>query len=1142
MKRLRLLGLTLAALFVLVPTFFGEAPRAQAGTPVQVKVTITRVVELQCNEGDGEPCPNDYYPKFSIDGEPVVDKKGDYCCAHGTDFEPNWVYEKTVDSDHNPVSIKIELWDQDDLSFDDELDIAAGAPRGLDFTFDLNTCVFQGGGLVSLQGAGAYMGLGQEEGTPKGESAGNDSDRAQIFFTITSSLGCDKDTDGDGIPDGAELNPVLATKTSPGETAYYFTDMPQLGADPCRKTIALEIDYMAGAADGHSHRPKDAAVAAVQAAFANAPVAPTLPCPYAGFPKPVNPVNNQGIKLIVDVSDSIPEQPTMELDTSAFRNARDTYFTPGRRPWFHYAIFAHDLVAGSAISGRCCLPGIADLTKDFIVALGEWQTECVGPGANGVLNTTPSPNDATKTVDGLPFIVVGADGICDSTAVTDDPTTPVVETTFDVQIMKPGFRAVDAQVGTVREQAGTIMHELGHALGLGHGGDSIVNFKPNYLSVMNYAFDPSGIIDPNLPNNNVDFKLPLDGVPETRMRLDYSRAALGALTETALNENAGIGDGTDVTQWFDTDGRLRTGPGNKPLNWNGNTMPGTGADIIDPGTVNVDVNSDGGCVGRGPNLTLNTLPVGDDVVIGDNVEIVQYIGNGPDHACNTRLDKITPANKGDDVQLNGPNLLCVIFRGTADTTPAPGSDDRLLSDGIGVGSDFICNTARAGDDIQLIPVGQTEFGPLTGYDDWQHLEYRAGRTAGGDGAGHATPDITVAEALNRQLSVTAYLSPDLKATKTVDKADAAPGEKLNYAVGIQNIGTGPATEVTVVDTLPNGTPETRTLSNLGPGGSTTPLFEFQVPCTTTDLTVLTNSATVSAKNVLGQPEVDTSNNTATASTIVHAPVLTLAKTATASVNAGEAINYTITYANTGSGAAANVVISDVLPAGVYYSKALDLGAGPKPDTVTLNADGTRTLLWNVGAVPANSGPQTIVFTARPTLLALGGTSYLNQVSLDFQSGRGCKYPTLNASASTTITVVPPTRDPQTLGFWRNHPELWTAEILARIQATDQQYDSNGDGALSVAEATAMLASGGNQPRVLQMQLLATYFNLATRRINAGTTISSKTADRLGLANVRAAAIFAMDTLRLPVDPTNAAKYDDATRILDEINNNKSEVY
>ena len=44
------------------------------------------------------------------------------------------------------------------------------------------------------------------------------------------------------------------------------------------------------------------------------------------------------------------------------------------------------------------------------------------------------------------------------------------------------------QVGTSLQQAGTFMHELGHNLGLHHGGQEDTNYKPNYLSVMNYLF------------------------------------------------------------------------------------------------------------------------------------------------------------------------------------------------------------------------------------------------------------------------------------------------------------------------------------------------------------------------------------------------------------------------------------------------------------------------------------------------------------------------------------------------------------------------------------------------------------------------------------------------------------------------------
>ena len=38
-------------------------------------------------------------------------------------------------------------------------------------------------------------------------------------------------------------------------------------------------------------------------------------------------------------------------------------------------------------------------------------------------------------------------------------------------------------------QAAAFMHELGHTLGLLHGGGDDINFKPNYVSVMNYLWE-----------------------------------------------------------------------------------------------------------------------------------------------------------------------------------------------------------------------------------------------------------------------------------------------------------------------------------------------------------------------------------------------------------------------------------------------------------------------------------------------------------------------------------------------------------------------------------------------------------------------------------------------------------------------------
>ncbi len=79
--------------------------------------------------------------------------------------------------------------------------------------------------------------------------------------------------------------------------------------------------------------------------------------------------------------------------------------------------------------------------------------------------------------------------------------------------------------GTPDEQAGTFMHELGHTLGLYHGGhqkdESKHNFKPNYHSIMSYSWQTRS--------------------ERPGWTLDYSREALPTLNENALDELNGLG-------------------------------------------------------------------------------------------------------------------------------------------------------------------------------------------------------------------------------------------------------------------------------------------------------------------------------------------------------------------------------------------------------------------------------------------------------------------------------------------------------------------------------------------------------------------------------------------------------------------------
>jgi len=88
--------------------------------------------------------------------------------------------------------------------------------------------------------------------------------------------------------------------------------------------------------------------------------------------------------------------------------------------------------------------------------------------------------------------------------------------------------------GTTFTQASTFMHEVGHGLGLRHGGPTLEpNCKPNYQSVMNYLFQVRGLI------NDL-------GIAE----IGYSNQVLKDLKEDDLNESVGLKTTDNQTmQW-----------------------------------------------------------------------------------------------------------------------------------------------------------------------------------------------------------------------------------------------------------------------------------------------------------------------------------------------------------------------------------------------------------------------------------------------------------------------------------------------------------------------------------------------------------------------------------------------------------------
>jgi len=92
--------------------------------------------------------------------------------------------------------------------------------------------------------------------------------------------------------------------------------------------------------------------------------------------------------------------------------------------------------------------------------------------------------------------------------------------------------------GSDHAEAGTWMHELGHTLGLKHGGSDHGNWKRNYYSVLNYYYQVKGLFtsterDPPSQSG-------------TQGPLSYSDGSARTLDEDNLSEPQGIGKGYGI--------------------------------------------------------------------------------------------------------------------------------------------------------------------------------------------------------------------------------------------------------------------------------------------------------------------------------------------------------------------------------------------------------------------------------------------------------------------------------------------------------------------------------------------------------------------------------------------------------------------
>ncbi|MCU5375654.1 cell surface protein [Bacillus cereus] len=260
-------------------------------------------------------------------------------------------------------------------------------------------------------------------------------------------------------------------------------------------------------------------------------------------------------------------------------------------------------------------------------------------------------------------------------------------------------------------------------------------------------------------------------------------------------------------------------------------------------------------------------------------------------------------------------------------------------------------------------------------------------------------------------------SPNIQATKNVNKSVAAIGDVLTYTVTIPNTGLLPANNVIFTDILPNGTsfiPGTVTIDNVPQTNAN--------PAAGISLGTINNNAsrTVTFQaTVVSLPSQNPISNTANI-TFQYTPIaggttfngLATSNSAgtqinladingTKSVNKiftdiGETLTYSIALANIGNIAATNVIYTDSIPSGTTFipgsvtiNGVTQAGANPANGisigSIAANSTTTVSFQVSVPSIPQtnpilNSGTTTYQYIPVPNQPAVSGTDTTNIVS------------------------------------------------------------------------------------------------------------------------------------------------------------------
>src|SRR5215471_15096868 len=422
---------------------------------------------------------------------------------------------------------------------------------------------------------------------PSGSNSGCVSWGAIIVSTTVQN------SDNDGILDvwkqkqgycDASVNEGVCATTDPS-----WVSLP--GATSGTKDLFLELDYMCSVVNadgtcntsGYSFYPSASALTMLTNAFSRKGTNVHLIPGNPGYPAALatgaiqeqtctdtrdasgNPVLcdylqaglvgwKNGFEFLKNQPLNYPDEASCEQALSGPCIRR---FQHGRKDSYHYALFGHAaglpewglqggslasvVASGNTVTFTTSAPhgltaGTDRITITDAITNANLNGTYIVQTASGNTFTIqiPTATNATYTKSTDPWLAVASGRIRSTSGVSDIGGGD--------SLITLGLWGSAGQTDPV--QAGTLMHELGHSLGLTHGGlfydtgGSFVptlepNCKPNYQSVMSYQFQV------DLLDNGV---------------LDYSEQQLNALNENSLPAGLTSTDGSalaySTTKWY----------------------------------------------------------------------------------------------------------------------------------------------------------------------------------------------------------------------------------------------------------------------------------------------------------------------------------------------------------------------------------------------------------------------------------------------------------------------------------------------------------------------------------------------------------------------------------------------------------------